>query len=518
MAYIPSIINDVLGPVMRGPSASHTAAAHRIGLIARELMDCKMESVIIRFDENGALATTHSSQGSDQGLFAGLLGWSITDPKLKDSKNAISKSTEISIEIGNFNFDHPNTYQLILKNESTSHSLTAVSVGGGAITITEIDGIAIQMNGDFYESLIFCSKASAVFIAKSIRESKNLLDFKIFEKTNEAIIELRGDKFLPSESVNHLDGINEIVRISPVLPIPTRANHTTLFTDANQLLDHQFTESPQLWELALEYECQRSSIAREEVFKQVDRILKIMRASINSGISGTDFNNRILGSQSPKYRTKKSGGELIEAGILDQIVENISAIMEVKSSWGVIVGAPTAGSCGTLPGSILAVADSIGSTDRDIAKSLLAAGLIGIFIINGATFSAEVGGCQAECGAASGMAAAALVTLKWGALQVALDAAAMALQNSLGMICDPVADRVEVPCLGKNIMAAGNALTCANMALAGYDVVVPLDEVITTMKIVGEKLPRELCCTGLGGLSQTAASQKIKNRLKHQNN
>ncbi len=503
---------------MRGPSASHTAAAHRIGLIARELMDCKIESVIIRFDENGALATTHSSQGSDQGLFAGLLGWSITDPRLKDSKNAILKSTEMSIEIGNFNFDHPNTYQLLLKNKKTSHSLTAISVGGGAIIVTEIDGIAVQMNGDFFETLIFCSEASAAAIAKSLAECNNLLDYKIYENGNNAIIEFRGEEFLSAELIDTFEQINAIVNIAPILPISSSVNHKALYTAANQLLDYSQANNLQLWELALEYECRRSSIAREEVFKQVDRILKIMRASINSGISGTDFNNRILGSQSPKYRTKKSSGELIEAGILDQIVENISAIMEVKSSWGVIVGAPTAGSCGTLPGSVLAVADSIGSTDRDIAKSLLAAGLIGIFIINGATFSAEVGGCQAECGAASGMAAAALVTLKWGALQVALDAAAMALQNSLGMICDPVADRVEVPCLGKNIMAAGNALTCANMALAGYDVVVPLDEVITTMKIVGEKLPRELCCTGLGGLSQTAASQKIKNKLKHQNN
>ncbi|MFC1549867.1 L-serine ammonia-lyase, iron-sulfur-dependent, subunit alpha [Candidatus Neomarinimicrobiota bacterium] len=515
MAYIPSIINDVLGPVMRGPSASHTAAAYRIGLIARALMGNKIDSLIIRFDENGALATTHSSQGSDQGLFAGLLGWDITDSRLNEVKTAISNDTVISVEVGNYNFTHPNTYQLILKNESTSHSLTAISTGGGAITITEIDGITIQMDGDFFETIIFCSKVSATALAKSITESQNPLDLKIFKNRNDAIIKLKGEKFLTTELVGHLEGKNEIVNIPPVLPIPSIVNHSAPFTNVNQLLDYPQAEDLQLWELALEYECRRSGLSQEAILTEVITIVKIMRNSINEGISGTDFSDRILGSQSIKYMEKKNDGELIEAGILDRMVENISAIMEVKSSWGIIVAAPTAGSCGTLPGSVLAVADSIGSTDQDIVKAMLAAGLIGIFIINGATFSAEVGGCQAECGAASGMAAAALATLKQGSLHVALDAAAMALQNSLGMICDPIANRVEVPCLGKNIMAAGNALTCANMALAGYDVVVPLDEVIATMKIVGENLPRELCCTGLGGLSQTVASQKIKNRLKN---
>jgi L-serine dehydratase len=144
---------------------------------------------------------------------------------------------------------------------------------------------------------------------------------------------------------------------------------------------------------------------------------------------------------------------------------------------------------------------------------MLAAGLIGVFIAARATFSAELGGCQAECGAGSGMAAAALVTLAQGTAGQAVAAASMALQNTLGMICDPVANRVEVPCLGKNVMAAANALACANMALAGFDEVIPLDEVIETMDRVGRSIPRELRCTALGGLSITKTSKKIERRL-----
>jgi L-serine dehydratase len=148
---------------------------------------------------------------------------------------------------------------------------------------------------------------------------------------------------------------------------------------------------------------------------------------------------------------------------------------------------------------------------------MLAGGLIGIFIAGKSTFAAEEAGCQAECGSGSAMAAAALVTLAGGSTKQAVSAASMALQNSLGMICDPVANRVEVPCLGKNIMAAVNALACANMAMADYDPVIPLNEVIETMDRVGRSLPRELRCTALGGLSITKTSKEIELRLQSKN-
>jgi L-serine dehydratase len=197
-----------------------------------------------------------------------------------------------------------------------------------------------------------------------------------------------------------------------------------------------------------------------------------------------------------------------------QIILNVSALMEIKSAMGVIVAAPTAGSCGGLPGAILGAADAMGCDEKEIAKAMMAAGIIGIFISNFSTFAAEVAGCQAECGAGSGMAAAGLVTLMGGAAEVSVAAASMALQNSLGMICDPVANRVEVPCLGKNIMAASNAVTCANMALAGYDPVIPLDEVIRTMDDVGKSIPSEFRCTAQGGLSITETSTRIQKKLE----
>jgi L-serine dehydratase len=198
---------------------------------------------------------------------------------------------------------------------------------------------------------------------------------------------------------------------------------------------------------------------------------------------------------------------------MNRAILYVTALMEVKSSLGVIVAAPTAGSCGALPGTVLAAAEALDCSENETAAAFLAGGLIGIFITCSATLAAEVGGCQAECGAGSGMAAAALVELMGGPAETAVAAASMALQNSFGMVCDPVANRVEVPCLGKNVMAAGNAIASANMAMAEFDPVIPLDEVIEALNKVGQSIPCELRCTGLGGLSVTQTSQNIKKRL-----
>src|SRR5512139_3883025 len=148
-----------------------------------------------------------------------------------------------------------------------------------------------------------------------------------------------------------------------------------------------------------------------------------------------------------------------------------------------------------------------------MARALLASGVIGVFIATRWTFAAEVGGCQAEGGSAAAMAAAALVTLADGNLRQAVAASSMAFQSMLGLICDPVANRVEVPCLGKNVLAASNAVSCANMALADYDPVIPFDEVVETAQRVGTQMPRELRCTALGGLSITPTSKAIEQRL-----
>jgi len=196
----------------------------------------------------------------------------------------------------------------------------------------------------------------------------------------------------------------------------------------------------------------------------------------------------------------------------------VSAMMEVKSSMGVIVAAPTAGSCGALPGALFGTAHAMDLHEDEIVKAMLSAGLIGVFIAAHATFAAEVGGCMAETGSGGGMAAAGIVGMKGGTLKQSIAAASLALQNSLGIICDPIGNRVEAPCLGRNVMAATNAISCANMALSDYEQLIPLDEVIETMKAVGDQIHHTLRCTNLGGLSITNAAKKIEAMLEEQPN
>jgi L-serine dehydratase len=221
----------------------------------------------------------------------------------------------------------------------------------------------------------------------------------------------------------------------------------------------------------------------------------------------------VLPAQTPGFAAALAAGRLLGGGELNRVVLATSAIMEVKSSMGVIVAAPTAGACAALPAAVITVAEDLGLDEEAMARAMLAAGLVGVFICTHWSFAAEVGGCQAEGGSAAAMAAAALVTLAGGTLRESLAAASLALQSMIGLVCDPVANRVEVPCLGKNVMAAANALACANMALAGFMEVIPFDEVVATAKRVAAQMPRELRCTALGGLSITPTSLAIEQQL-----
>ena len=512
-----SIFNDVIGPVMRGPSSSHCAAALRIGRLARDLMDQDIGQVLVEFDRQGALATTHASQGSDMGLFGGLMGWEAADERLPDAAEAIRRAgVEVHVEIGGFGFSHPSTYRLTLGNRQKQHTLTALSMGGGAIEVIEVDGFSVSVKGDYAETLVFVGSQGQA-VADRLSRMARADEILVHAAGNGQLVECRGQEFVSQMTLAAIEreyDVRYVERLSPVVPILSRAGLEVPFTTCKAMFRHKGRRDMPLWELAVLYESARGALTEADVLGRMHTIVEVWRMSLAQGLKGTDYEDRILGYQCGRLADRIKDGSLLEAGMLNRIILYVTALMEVKSAMGVLVAAPTAGACAALPGSVLGAADARGLADDDVVRAMLAGGLIGVFIGGGSTFSAEVAGCQAECGAASAMAAGALVTLGDGGAEQAAGAASTALQNSLGMICDPVANRVEVPCLGRNVMAASNALACANMALAGYDPVIGLDEVIETMDRVGRSLPRELRCTGLGGLSATRTSKEIEARLE----
>jgi L-serine dehydratase len=262
-----------------------------------------------------------------------------------------------------------------------------------------------------------------------------------------------------------------------------------------------------------------SGDTEEELNARMMKIIRIVHNSIATGLKGTQYADRILSQQSHLIREAEKEGRIRES-VVNRIIENVSALMESKSAMEVIVAAPTAGSCGTVGGALRAVSENLGTSAGklensadELVKAYFAAGIVGAYFAQGPGFSAEEHGCQVECGAASGMAAAGMVQLMGGTAKQAIDAASMAIQNMIGMICDPVADRVEVPCLGKNISAAVNAYASAIMSVSGYNAVIPLDQVIQTVSVVGKTMPSCVKCTGQGGLAVTEAAFKLKNRL-----
>lgn len=502
---------------MRGPSSSHCAASLRIGRLCRDLVDGNIQHVLVEFDPNGSLATTHKSQGSDMGLFGGFLGWEAYDERLPESEKFMGVTgITVEIEIHGIGAAHPNTYKLTMSNRQESRRLTAISTGGGMIEVIEIDGAAVSMAGDFFETLIYCKSSAGII---NFLQNAFTYDDIMLHTGDIDFIELKAQQFLPQNLYNELLAMEEVLfikQLSPVLPVMSRKNLYVPFITCEEMLQYNEGKDLHLWQLAVAYESARGNISKEEVFEKMRSIVRIMSASIQSGLKGTHYDDRILPSQSPMFKTQMDLNRLIGGSVNNTVVMYVTAMMEAKSSMGVIVAAPTAGSCGALPGALIGTADAMGLPEDEVVKGMLAAGLIGVFITAHATFAAEVGGCMAETGSGGGMAAAALVCMAGGTLEQALGAASLALQNSLGLICDPIGNRVEAPCLGRNVMAASNALSCANMALSGYKYLIPLDEVIVTMKAVGDQIHHTLRCTNLGGLSVTKTAKAIEAGLEQQ--
>ena len=515
MSNYPSIFNDVIGPVMRGPSSSHCAASLRIARICRDLMDMQIKDIMIEFDPYGSLATTHKSQGSDMGLFGGFLGWEAYDERLPESEKYLATAgINYKITICPLEVKHPNTYKISLSNEKEKRQLTAISTGGGMIEVINIDGNKVSMIGDYHETLIYCKEADQII---NYLKSTISYDEIIFHQGACSFIEIKSPIALSetiAKEILQMYSVEAIKSINPVLPIMSRKGMKVPFITCNEMMAFNKNKNKALWELAVDYESMRGNISPEQVIEKMKSIIRIMGNAIETGLKGTEYKDRILGSQSPLFKKSFDTNQLIEGDVLNKTIMYVSAIMEVKSSMGVIVAAPTAGSCGGLPGVIFGTAHCTNKNEEAITKAMLSAGLIGVFITAHATFAAEVGGCMAETGSGGGMAAAALVEMKGGSVDQSIAAASLALQNSLGIICDPIGNRVEAPCLGRNVMAATNAISCANMALSNYEHLIPLDEVIETMKAVGDQIHHTLRCTNLGGLSITNTAKKIEALLE----
>ncbi len=514
---IPRIFNDVIGPVMRGQSSSHTAATWRIARICLDILNEPLKKAVIEFDKDGAWATNYLEQGTVMGINGGLLGLDITDLKMKNTQKLIEKKgLSIIYKISSFITHHVNTVRISLEGiNGNKIQALATSLGGGAFEIYQFNGFNVKIRGDYFELFIVNNSTQSVTDDIQMFFPKNAAVVQSNGK-NGQLINIKSSKKITADLINKLSllpNIEKLIAVNPILPIVSGNETEIPFTTIASLLKYAERENYTLGEIGLIYEKCLSGLSESVLLDKMKSIVGIIENSIITGIQGTIYEDRILHHQSHLIKKAEKNGRILQNSIVNKIISYVTAIMEVKSAMEVFVANPTAGSCGTVGGVVQAIAEDLKSTEDELIKAYFAAGIVGVYFASGPGFSAEEHGCQVECGAASGMAAAAIVQLFGGTAKQAVDAASMAIQNMIGLICDPVADRVEVPCLGKNVSAATNAYASATMICSGFNAVIPLDEVIQTVSQVSQQMPACVKCNGKGGLAITKTALDLKEKL-----
>ncbi len=278
-------------------------------------------------------------------------------------------------------------------------------------------------------------------------------------------------------------------------------------------------ENKTLWELGVEYECARSGWPEQEVLDYMKHVVETMEHSSTEALKGDIDMQGIIEPTAGKIESYvKSDPKALDMGVMNTAVPWAMATMEYSSAMGVVLCAPTGGSAGVFPGSVLGTATALGLSMEEKVRMMFVTSIVGIVMSKDCNYSAELYGCQVEPGAASAMAAAALVYHMGGTPKQSAAAASTALGNILGTICDPVAGLVQVPCIARNALSAANAVVCANLVMGGYDPLIPLDEAAETLFRVGKQLPSELRCTCNGGLCTTPCGQRLAREQEARDN
>ncbi len=282
------------------------------------------------------------------------------------------------------------------------------------------------------------------------------------------------------------------------------------FINAIELLDYCETKKISLSEAMLEREIELFGLSEEKVWHKMQHAYDIMKRSTHLPLE-QDLKSMggLLGGEAKRLYKRYEKGQSICGQLMSKAISYAVGVLEVNSSMGLIVAAPTAGSSGVIPGVFLALQEEYDLEDEVMVKALFNAGAIGYLITRNATVSGAEGGCQAEIGAASAMAASAVCELMGGSPKECLDAASTALTNILGLVCDPIAGLVEAPCQKRNGMGASNALISAEMTLSGISHLIPFDETIAAMYKVGRSMPSELRETAMGGVAATPTACQL---------
>ena len=274
-------------------------------------------------------------------------------------------------------------------------------------------------------------------------------------------------------------------------------------------------ENIPFWEIVLQYDMEERQVSRQASMAKMLLTWQAIQDAADSYTGTQRSVSGLVGGDGLKMRLYARRGESIGGEFMDEVIVQAISMAESNACMRRIVAAPTAGSCGVVPAVLLPLCEREHYTQHELLEALYVASGIGAVIAYRASISGAAGGCQAEIGTASAMAAGALVSLRGGTNEQIGHAVAMALKNLMGLVCDPVAGLVEVPCVKRNVIGAVNAISAADMALAGIESRIPVDEVIDAMGEVGRRMPVEFRETALGGLAATPTGKAVKERMPH---
>ena len=282
-----------------------------------------------------------------------------------------------------------------------------------------------------------------------------------------------------------------------------------------EIFERSARENIPFWEIVLQYDMEERQVSRQASMAKMLLTWQAIQDAADSYTGTQRSVSGLVGGDGLKMRLYARRGESIGGEFMDEVIVQAISMAESNACMRRIVAAPTAGSCGVGPAVLLPLCEREHYTQHELLEALYVASGIGAVIAYRASISGAAGGCQAEIGTASAMAAGALVSLRGGTNEQIGHAVAMALKNLMGLVCDPVAGLVEVPCVKRNVIGAVNAISAADMALAGIESRIPVDEVIDAMGEVGRRMPVEFRETALGGLAATPTGKAVKERMPH---
>ncbi|MBB4823969.1 L-serine dehydratase [Sporosarcina luteola] len=283
-----------------------------------------------------------------------------------------------------------------------------------------------------------------------------------------------------------------------------------LFSSVKELVSLAETQNKPISEIMIEQEVLLTRRSREEIIAQMERNLTVMEQAVEQGLKGVKSTSGLTGGDAVLLQQYIASGKSLSGDLILDAVSKAVATNEVNAAMGMICATPTAGAAGIVPGTLFAVKNKLNPTREQMINYLFTSGAFGFVVANNASISGAAGGCQAETGSAASMAAAAIVEMAGGTPQQSAEAFSIVMKNMLGLVCDPVAGLVEVPCVKRNAMGAAKALVGADMALAGVVSRIPTDEVIEAMHRIGQTMPSALRETAKGGLAATPTGKALE--------